>query len=145
MIVYADTSFLISFFSPDDSNHSTAKKLAGKYKTDDFVVCVVHQLELPAAVRASIFRELNPIPEYIARRIINRFDRAILSRAFQRKELDLTDSVTMARSLGDAHGWKKRHTSFDLWHLGAAWTLAAGAFLTFDKRQKEIARLLGMA
>jgi aryl carrier-like protein len=48
----------------------------------------------------------------------------------------------MARSLGEAHGWRKRHTSFDLWHLAAAWTLGAGAFLTFDERQKEIGRTL---
>jgi predicted nucleic acid-binding protein len=145
MIVYADTSFLVSLFYENDVNHKAAQKIQGKHDNDDFVVCVVHQLELPAAVRAGIFREKNPLPEYTARKIINRFDRAILKKAFQRKELDLTDSVNMARSLGDAHGWKKRHTSFDLWHLGAAWTLAAGAFLTFDKRQKEIARLLGMA
>ena len=145
MIVYCDTSFMVSLFYENDVNHGAAKKIRDKHETDDFIVCVVHQLELPAAVRAGIFREKNPLPEHIARTIINRFDRAILSRVFQRKELDLADSVNMARSLGDAHGWKKRHTSFDLWHLGAAWTLAAGAFLTFDKRQKEIARLLGMA
>jgi len=48
----------------------------------------------------------------------------------------------MARSLGDAHGWTKRHTAFDLWHLAAAWSLGAGAFLTFDERQKEICKVL---
>jgi len=51
----------------------------------------------------------------------------------------------MARSLGDAHGWKKRHTTFDLWHLAAAWSLSAGVFLTFDERQSEVAKLLGMS
>jgi hypothetical protein len=51
----------------------------------------------------------------------------------------------MARSLGDAHGWNKRYGCFDLWHLGAAWSLSAGVFLTFDKRQQQIASLLGMA
>ena len=50
----------------------------------------------------------------------------------------------MARSLGEAHGWREKHTAFDLWHLGAAWSLAAGAFLTFDQRQKRLAALLGM-
>jgi hypothetical protein len=39
-------------------------------------------------------------------------------------------------------GWSKRHTAFDLWHLAAAWTLGAGAFLTFDERQKEICQTL---
>jgi hypothetical protein len=50
----------------------------------------------------------------------------------------------MARSLGETHGWKERHTTFDLWHLAAAWSLSAGAFLTFDRRQAKIARVMGM-
>lgn len=145
MIVYCDTSFLVSYFNEEDKNHPKARAMAQKYDAADFVVCEVHQLELPAAVRAATHRQVDPVPAHIARRVINRFDRAVTSRLFQRKELDLRDSVNMARSLGDAHGWKKRHTSFDLWHLGAAWSLSSGAFLTFDGRQKEIANLLGMA
>ena len=35
-------------------------------------------------------------------------------------------------------------TSFDLWHVAAAWTLGAGAFLTFDKRRKEICATLSL-
>jgi hypothetical protein len=37
-----------------------------------------------------------------------------------------------------------RHTSFDLWHLAAASTLGAGAFLAFDRRQKEICSTLSL-
>jgi hypothetical protein len=48
----------------------------------------------------------------------------------------------MARSLGDSHGWTKRHSAFDLWHLAAAWSFGASAFLTFDERQKEICKVL---
>ena len=145
MIVYCDTSFLVSYLNEEDVKHGKARAWAGDYDADDFVICEVHQLELPGAVRAAIHRQADAIPPHIARRIINRFDRAVMSRLFQRKEIDLRETVNMARSLGDAHGWAKRHTTFDLWHLGAAWSLSAGAFLTFDKRQKEIATLLGMA
>ena len=70
--------------------------------------------------------------------IINRFDRAWNGRSFVRRELSLDESVSMARALGDAHGWTQRHTGLDLWHLAAAWTLGAGAFLTFDLRQREV-------
>jgi predicted nucleic acid-binding protein len=145
MIVYCDTSFLVSYFNDEDGNHRAARDEARQFDHDDFVICEVHQLELPAAVRAAIHRAQGSVPAHIARRVINRFDRAITSRLFQRKEVDMRDSVNMARSLGDQHGWSKRHTTFDLWHLGAAWALSAGAFLTFDERQKEIARILGMA
>jgi predicted nucleic acid-binding protein len=145
MIVYCDTSFLVSYLNEEDANHSLARTMASQFDRDDFVVCEVHQLELPAAVRAATHRAEGSIPPHVARRIINRFDRSLASNLFQRKQIELANSVSMARSLGDAHGWAKRHTSFDLWHLGAAWSLAAGAFLTFDMRQKEIATLMGMA
>jgi len=145
MKVYCDTSFLVSLLNEEDVNHRVARELAGKYKTSDFVVCEVHLLELPASVRAAIHRVADPIPEHIARRIINRFDRAVNQKTLQRKRLEGDEALNMARNLGDAYGWKERHTSFDLWHFGAAWALFAGVFLTFDKRQKRIAGLLGMA
>ena len=145
MIVYCDTSFLVSYLNEDDLNHKSARSAAGKWDAQDFVICEVHLLELPAAVRAATHRSEDPISGHIARRVINRFDRAVNSKMFLRKLLDIADSVAMARSLGDAHGWKKRHTTFDLWHLAAAWSLSAGVFLTFDGRQSEVAKLLGMS
>lgn len=145
MIVYCDTSFLVSYLNEDDRNHAAAHERAGRYDAGDFVVCAVQLLELPAATRAAIHRGQDSIPEHIARRIINRFDRAVNRKDFQRKELDLPATVNMARSLGEAHGWQERHTTFDLWHLAAAWSLSAGVFLTFDARQQKLAQLLGMA
>ena len=144
MIVYCDTSFLVSFLNEEDANHSSSRAMAAKFDSHDFVLCEVHLLELPAAVRAAVHRAESPIPRHIARRVINRFDRALTSKLFQRKTVDLGNSVNMARSLGDVHGWVKRYAGFDLWHLGAAWSLSAGVFLTFDKRQNDIANLLGM-
>lgn len=144
MIVYCDTSFLVSYLNEDDANHKPARDQADRWDAHDFVICEVHLLELPAAVRAATHRENGAVPPHIARRIINRFDRAVNGRLFLRRSVDMVDSVAMARSLGEAHGWDKRHTTFDLWHLAAAWSLSAGAFLTFDDRQSEIAKLLGM-
>ena len=145
MIVYCDTSFLVSLLSEEDVNHRVARAQAARHRADEFVVCEVHLLELPASMRAATHRTVQPVPETVARRVINRFDRAVNQKMFQRKRLEGDDALTMARSLGETHGWKERHTAFDLWHLGAAWALSAAVFLTFDKRQKRIARLLGMA
>ena len=145
MIIYPDTSFLVSYLNEEDSSHRVARSKVEKWDAHDFVICEPHLLELPAEVRAATHRAEHSIPDHIARRIINRFDRAVNGKLFLRKSLELAESVSMARSLGDTHGWTKRHTAFDLWHLAAAWYLSAGVFLTFDKRQGEIAELLGMA
>jgi predicted nucleic acid-binding protein len=144
MIVYCDTSFLLSYLSEDDVNHAAARTRAAPLAGEDFVICEVHQLEVPAALRAATHRSRDAVPASVARRIINRFDRAVTGKIFLKKPLDMAESVAMARSLGETHGWTERHTTFDLWHLAAAWSLSAGAFLTFDQRQEKIARSLGM-
>ena len=144
MIIYCDTSFLISFFHEDDANHRPARDRVAQFDRQNFVVCEAHHLEVPAAVRAATHCQEDPIPEYVARGILNRFDRALNSKLLSQKNLDMRESIAMARSLGDAHGWKQRHSAFDLWHLASAWSLAADIFLTFDQRQAELARLLGM-
>ncbi len=144
MKVYCDTSFFVSYLNEDDVNHAAARARAGRLSGHDFVICEVHTLELPAAVRAATHREAGAIPVSIARRIINRFDRAVTGKIFLKQQVDIAESVAMARSLGETHGWSERHTAFGLWHLAAAWSLSAGAFLTFDQRQEKIARGLGM-
>ena len=143
-MVYCDTSFLFSFLNEDDVNHAVARTRAGRLAGDDFVICEVHLLEVPGAMRAATHRGTDAVPVSVARRIINRFDRAVTGKVFLKKPLDMAESVAMARSLGETHGWAERHTTFDLWHLAAAWSLSAGAFLTFDQRQEKIARSLGM-
>jgi predicted nucleic acid-binding protein len=145
VIVYCDTSWLLSYLYEGDENHSAARTTAGKLTGHDFVICEVHLLELPAAVRAATHRADHPVPEHVARRVINRFDRAVTRKVLLRKEVDMKDSVAMARSLGETHGWKERHSTFDLWHLAAAWSLSAGVFLTFDQRQGKVAELMGMS
>jgi predicted nucleic acid-binding protein len=145
VIVYCDTSWLLSYLNEDDENHSVARTAAARLAGHEFVVCEVHLLELPAAIRAATHRSRDPVPQHLARRVINRFDRAVTRKVLLRKEVDMKDSVAMARSLGETHGWKERHTAFDLWHLAAAWSLSAGTFLTFDQRQEKIAGLMGMS
>jgi predicted nucleic acid-binding protein len=145
VIVCCDTSFLVSLLNEEDVNFRAARSASARWDAHDFVICEVHLLELPGAVRAATHRPEGSIPAHIARQVINRFDRAVNSRLFLRRPVNITDSVVMARSLGDAHGWDKRHTTFDLWHLAAAWSLSTGTFLTFDERQGAIAKLLGMA
>jgi predicted nucleic acid-binding protein len=145
VIVYCDTSWLLSYLNEDDENHVAARTAAGKLLGHDFIVCEVHLLELPAAIRAATHRAHDAVPQHVARRVINRFDRAVTGKILIRKEVEMKESAAMARSLGETHGWKQRHTTFDLWHLAAAWSLSAGTFLTFDQRQGKIAELMGMA
>ena len=42
MIVYSDTSWLLSYLNEDDENHTIARAAAAKLTGHDFVVCEVH-------------------------------------------------------------------------------------------------------
>jgi predicted nucleic acid-binding protein len=43
MIVYCDTSFLVSFLNEADVNHRAARDMAAKHRTAEFVVCEVKE------------------------------------------------------------------------------------------------------
>ncbi len=135
-------SFLMSLFCEHDANHKSARDLVSRFDGEDFVLCQAHQIEFPAAVRSATHRGDGVLREHVARTMINRFDRAWNGRQYLRRSIDLDESAAMVRTLGDTHGWNRRHTAFDLWHLAAAWTLGAGVFLTFDARQQEVCRAL---
>ena len=51
MIVYCDTSFLLSLFREEDANHNEANELASRFDGEEFVLCEAHQIEFPAATR----------------------------------------------------------------------------------------------
>ena len=81
---------------------------------------------------------------HIARAIVFRAERAVTRGGFLKRELP-RDAVGFALALAIAHGWKKRPTSLDLWHIAAAWHLGANFFATFDDRQAEIVRTLSFS
>jgi hypothetical protein len=60
MIVYGDTGWLLSYLNEDDENHPAARLSAGKLAGHDFVICEVHLLELPGAIRAATHRDRGP-------------------------------------------------------------------------------------
>ncbi len=60
MIVYSDTSWLLSYLNEDGENHTVARAAAAKLTGHDFVICEVHLLELPAAIRAATHRGQGP-------------------------------------------------------------------------------------
>ena len=62
MRVYCDTSFLFSYLNEDDVHHAAARARAGRLSGDDFVICEVHLLDLPAAARAATHRDVGAVP-----------------------------------------------------------------------------------
>ena len=144
MIVYPDTSFILSLWHTGDSNYAAALKLFSKLSRDSWLWCDLHQLEVPIAAQVATHREPVALQEHVARTIVFRAERAVTRGGFLRKALP-PEAVSFALSLANAHGWSARHTTLDLWHIGAAWELGANYFATFDERQADIARSAGFS
>jgi hypothetical protein len=141
VIIYPDTSFILSLWHQGDVNYVAAKRVFSKYSKDTWLWCDLHQLEVPIAAQVATHRVADALEEEIARTIVFRAERAVARGGFLRKQLP-PEAVGFALGLAAAHGWKKKHTTIDLWHIGAAWELGASFFATFDDRQAEIARTL---
>ena len=139
MIVYPDTSFILSLWHTGDRNYAEALRLFAKFSRDSCLWCDLHQLEVPIAAQVATHREPEGLQSNVARTIVFRAERAVTRGGFLRKALP-PEAVSFALSLANAHGWGAKHTTLDLWHIGAAWELGANYFATFDKRQAEIAR-----
>jgi hypothetical protein len=120
---------------------SAATQLFSKLSAETWLWCDLHQLEVPIAAQVATHRPADALLEHIARTIVFRAERAVTRGGFLKRQLP-AESVGFALQLANAHGWAKRHTTLDLWHIGAAWELGASFFATFDERQAEIARTL---
>src|SRR6266404_1352676 len=142
MIIYPDTSFILSLWHAQDVNYPAATELFSRFSKDTWIWCDLHQLEVPIAAQVATHREPERLQEHVARTIVFRAERAVARGGFLKKELPL-ESVGFALQLANAHGWTKRHTTLDLWHIGAAWELGASFFATFDGRQAQIAKTVG--
>jgi predicted nucleic acid-binding protein len=144
VIVYPDTSFILSLWHAGDVNYGEATKLFAKLSKDTWLWCDLHQVEVPIAAQVATHREGEPLQEHVARTIVFRAERAVTRGGFLRKALP-PEAANFALSLANAHGWRTRLTTLDLWHIGAAWELGANYFATFDERQAKVAKTVSFS
>lgn len=144
MSLYADTSFWLSLWHEDDENHAQAMNRAKRFRAEPWLWTELHSVEVPCAARAAMHRDREAVPEAVARTIVWRAQRAARSPGMVRRELPLAESVHQVAVLGEAQGWLRRYTAFDLWHVAAAVVLTATWFLTFDERQADLAVKAGL-
>ena len=144
MIVYPDTSFILSLWHADDVNYEEALRLFTRLSRDTWLWCDLHQIEVPVAAQVATHRVAGPLQEHVARTIVFRAERAVTRGGFLRKPLP-PEAINFALSLANADGWHARHTTLDLWHIGAAWELGANYFATFDERQAGVAKTVSFS
>jgi predicted nucleic acid-binding protein len=133
--IYADTSFLVSLYSPD-ANSAAAARIMQASKGDRFV-STFGELEVVNAMGLRIFRK--EVSTAQAQSSLDDFEKDLRAGYFQLRPL--TEQVfERARRLSRQTTAKLGTRTADLLHVAAALELSADCLYTFDQQQRKLAQ-----
>lgn len=135
MSAYADTSFLTSLYTPDANSAEAASRM--QRVSLPLIVTPFGELELVNALQLRVFRH-----ELLASKI---------RAAYAAFRQDVATGILVIRPMPDevyaqarrlAQKWTRTlgTRTLDIVHVASALVLEAEAFLTFDERQRRLAR-----
>lgn len=140
MATYADTSFLFSLFV-HDANTAAALAWLEKHPVPipltDFQRC-----ELENAIRLAVFRR--SIDSAAAAEALRTLEADVAAGNLFEQNATSSDLFAAAGRIGAAHTSRLGIRTLDLLHLGLAVHLRSKLFLTFDARQREGAKAVGL-
>jgi predicted nucleic acid-binding protein len=137
MNAYPDTSFLFSLYLRD-SNTPPALTLAKSLKPV-FVVSPLHELELNNAIELAVFRKAITAAQALAAR--KDFDQDVAHWTLHPLPIDI---FARAANLARHHTARYGTRSLYILHVATALAIGAEALLTFDRRQRRLAKAEGL-
>ncbi len=141
MTAYADTGFLCSLYTPDA--HTKRAITAMRREELPLPITWLHRLELRNALRLRVFRKEASGAERDAS--LNAILADLASGVLEGASPTLPDVMTEAERLSALHTEKLGTRSLDILHVAASVVLGHGRFLTFDARQRTLARAAGLS
>jgi predicted nucleic acid-binding protein len=133
--IYADTSFLVSLYSPDANSGSAARSMQAS--RGDRFVSTLGELEVINAVGLRVFRK--EISATQAQASLKDFEEDLRAGVFQLRPV-LEEVFERARQLSRQTTPKLGTRTADLLHVAAALELSAEYLYTFDQRQRKLAQ-----
>lgn len=140
MVVYADSSFLVSTYLPDDHSESADRTLAKL--SQPLIFTSLQRHEVRNAVRLSVFRKEISRGECVA--LLAQIDRDVRDGILLHTQIDWRNAYREVERLGAVHTEKMGLRAADLLHVALAVLVAAERFLTFDARQRKVAAAEGL-
>jgi predicted nucleic acid-binding protein len=137
---YADAALLCSLYAPDAH---TARAIACRGKqSQPLPVVWIHPLEVRNALRLRVFRrEITGAQRDTS---LNASLADLASGVLVIVSPPLTEGLTEAERLSALHSDTLGTRSLDILHVAAAVVLGSREFLTFDRRQANLARAAGL-
>ncbi|MBV9875381.1 MAG: type II toxin-antitoxin system VapC family toxin [Verrucomicrobia bacterium] len=133
---YADTGFLISLYINETT--TAAANSAVKAVTQPLPLMPLGFLELRNALYLAVFKK--QIQERIRRAAWQTMERDIHNRVFMKVQLDTDRLHDKAADLANKHSATAGTRTLDLVHVAAALLLGTKFFLSFDHRQRNVAK-----
>lgn len=140
MRVYADTSFLFALLLRDANSAAAGACLRAHRQPLPFTP--LQRCELRNALRLAVFRG-NAEPA-AAKAALAQIERDLEAGNLVEAPFSWADALAEADRVGEKHTATLGVRTMDLLHVGAALSLGARDFLTFDTRQFACAKAVGM-
>lgn len=140
MSVYADTGFVVALYKTETTSIRAARIM--RRLSPPVWLSPLDELELSNAFQLSVFRgELGADAAALKKRL---FLEDINNGIFVIMPVPATTLYPKAIELADRHSARLGTRSLDLMHVAAALLLQAGTFLSFDERQRKVAKAEGL-
>ena len=137
---YADSSFLVSIFREDD-NYETANAYMARH-TPTLALSTLNRIELRNSLRnAESFSEMTAQDRRIA---FQQIEDDLHDGLFVHCPVNWTDVFRRADELSEKHAASDGQRTIDLLHVAIALECGAQIFLSFDKRQRRLAKAAGL-
>lgn len=137
---YADSSFLMSLFI-EDGNTAAAKRFISRNPAV-LAFNPLHRLEFCNGLRLRVHRGEIDNPARAA--ALRRIDEAIEGGRLAHVALPWTDALRKAEQLSADHAERIGSRLADTLHVAAAMLAGTRRFLSFDIRQRELAKAAGL-
>lgn len=138
MTVYADTSFFVSLYLPDQHTAEAERLLTSR---PALWMTPLHMAEWVHAVEQHVFRKA--ISRQQADQFIRRFQDHLDQRLW--REIDVPEKAfQVCIELAYQHAGRLGVRTLDTLHVASALELQAEHFWTFDQRQAKLATAVGL-
>ena len=138
-MIYLDTSFVVSLYSPD-ANSAAAARIQ-QTTTDTLLLSTLGELETLNALRLRVFRK--EISTALAEASRNLFEGDLRDGVFQLRPLP-ESAFERARKLSKQSTAQLGTRTADLLHVAAALEFGATGFFSFDLQQRKMAQTAGL-
>jgi predicted nucleic acid-binding protein len=133
---YADSSFLVSLLRVDSNHEMAMRYMAQCGQTLAFNP--LHRVELRNALRNA--QALGQITENERRLAFREIEQDLQAGLLICTRVSWTDVFRLADELSNKHSGKEGQRTIDLLHVALALQCGAKTFLSFDRRQRSLAK-----